>query len=250
MKIRRYSGVGFRVLLSLTALFLFQLPLPAYESDDADSLTNLLERAAAGDASAQNNLAVAYWYNLEAAKGRLLIPTLTTNIAVESRYKSTCLKCAFLANKATRSGVLPSIYLLGLLQFESGMTNRDEAHGRLFLLYAAIHDYKLAQQEYGKVLYHGLGGSSNWVEAAAFFRLAESSDVGLTFTNKVLFADIQSRLTKPEQLDVSRLVSNLRKVIGEQKMVNTPQYLTDDYIFTTAEEISVRLNGLETRTKP
>lgn len=234
----------------LFVLYFSTVVLFAYESEDADNLTNLRQKAEKGDVTAQSSLAIAYWKNTQPDVGASYTHfELITNNVVQMRQSNACIKCAFWATKAARSGDIVSIYLLGRLQFEKHYRGADATNGRLYLLYAALHGYTLAQEEYARVLDQALGGKGDPLEATAFLYIAGKGGY-LRQEDKRRLMTIEEHLTKDQLDEVTNLTVVLRSIMQSHENATLHVPLESDDIFNESQKISKIIeNWIERNSK-
>ena len=213
--------------MSILAFLSFQCTLLGYDSPNADFLIELHERAESGDISAQANLAVAYMYNAQPPSH-------------PSWHSNACQKCEFWARKAASAGDVGSIYLLGCLQFEDQVSNRDPKKGKLYLFFAAVHGYKLAQEKYGQLLADGME-SQDELESAAFLTLAKRPDSGLMKKDDEILLNLETKLRERGLFpELAHRVNELRELIQQEQSRRLITPLMESEILNRARELGAR----------
>ena len=218
------------LLLCILAYFGFQCATLAYDAPNADFLTELHQKAESGDISAQANLAVAYMYNAQPPSH-------------PSWHSNACQKCEFWARKAASSGDVGSIYLLGCLQFEDQVSNRDPKKGRFYLFFSAVHGYKLAQEKYGGLLADDMEPDDE-LESVAFLTLAKRPDSGLTKRDEDLRLNLEKKLREKNLLpQLTERLKELREIIQKEQsrpLLSSGGTLTESDILNRARELGAK----------
>jgi len=135
----------------------------ALEAPPADSQTNLIRRAGAGEATAQASLASLYWYNGHFGGTR------------KPKDADEFKKCAFWATKAARQNEMGAQCLLGDLYLDGLGVVKDQNLARQWYFHSASNGNSVACAKMG-MLYSGVGSSeTNLVESYAWFLLATNN---------------------------------------------------------------------------